>query len=113
MTRLAGDLGDASLVRASQRLSLIATKLQQGVMKTRMQPIEHLWSKVPRMVRDISAALGRQVRIEMIGQDTELDRGLLEAIKDPLTHLIRNAIDHGIEPPTVRQRLGKPAPGSV
>ncbi len=111
MTRLAGDLGDASLVRASQRLSLIATELQQGVMKTRMQPIEHVWSKVPRMVRDISAALGRQVRIEMIGQDTELDRGLLEAIKDPLTHLIRNAIDHGIEPPAVRQALGKPVQG--
>jgi len=111
MTRLAGDLGDASLVRASQRLSLIATELQQGVMKTRMQPIEHLWSKVPRMVRDISASLGRQVRIEMIGQDTELDRGLLEAIKDPLTHLIRNAIDHGIEPPTVRQAVGKPVQG--
>lgn len=111
MTRLAGDLGDASLVRASQRLSLIATELQQGVMKTRMQPIEHLWSKAPRMVRDISAALGRQVRIEMIGQDTELDRGLLEAIKDPLTHLIRNAIDHGIETPTVRQAVGKPIQG--
>ncbi len=111
MTRLAGDLGDASLVRASQRLSLIATELQQGVMKTRMQPIEHLWAKVPRMVRDISTSLGRQVRIEMIGQDTELDRGLLEAIKDPLTHLIRNAIDHGIEPPAVRQEMGKPVQG--
>lgn len=111
MTRLAGDLGDASLVRASQRLSLIATELQQGVMKTRMQPIEHLWSKVPRMVRDISASLGRQVRIEMIGQDTELDRGLLEAIKDPLTHLIRNAIDHGIELPARRQEVGKPIQG--
>lgn len=111
LTRLSGDLGDAALVRASQRLSLIATELQQGVMKTRMQPIEHVWSKVPRMVRDISAALGRQVRLEMIGQDTELDRGLLEAIKDPLTHLIRNAIDHGIEPPAKRQAVGKPVQG--
>ena len=111
LTRLSGDLGDASLVRASQRLSLIATELQQGVMKTRMQPIEHVWSKVPRMVRDISAALGRQVRLEMIGQDTELDRGLLEAIKDPLTHLIRNAIDHGIETPARRQELGKQVQG--
>lgn len=111
MTRLAGDLGDASLVRASQRLSLIATELQQGVMKTRMQPIEHVWSKVPRMVRDISTSLGRHVRLEMIGQDTELDRGLLEAIKDPLTHLIRNAIDHGIEPPAVRESVGKAPTG--
>jgi len=76
-------------------------------MKTRMQPIEHVWSKVPRMVRDISAALGRHVRLEMIGQDTELDRGLLEAIKDPLTHLIRNAIDHGIESPEGRKAAGK------
>lgn len=111
MTRLAGDLGDAALVRASQRLSLIATELQQGVMKTRMQPIEHVWSKVPRMVRDISTSLGRQVRLEMIGQETELDRGLLEAIKDPLTHLIRNAIDHGIEPPAVRESIGKSTTG--
>ena len=113
MTRLAGDMGDAALVRASQRLSLIATELQQGVMKTRMQPIEHVWSKVPRMVRDISASLGRQVRLEMIGQDTELDRGLLEAIKDPLTHLIRNAIDHGIETPAQREAAGKPAQGHL
>lgn len=111
MTRLAGDLGDAALVRASQRLSLIATELQQGVMKTRMQPIEHVWSKVPRMVRDISASLGRQVRLQMIGQDTELDRGLLEAIKDPLTHLIRNAIDHGIETPAEREKKGKTKQG--
>ncbi|MCB2412900.1 chemotaxis protein CheW [Demequina sp. TTPB684] len=107
MTRLSADIGDAALVRASQRLSLIATELQQGVMKTRMQPIEHVWSKVPRMVRDISASLGRHVRLEMIGQDTELDRGLLEAIKDPLTHLIRNAIDHGIESPEGRKEAGK------
>lgn len=111
MTRLSADIGDASLVRASQRLSLIATELQQGVMKTRMQPIEHVWSKVPRMVRDISAALGRHVRLEMIGQDTEPDRGLLEAIKDPLTHLIRNAIDHGIESPAGRKEAGKPDQG--
>ncbi len=111
MTRLAGDLGDAALVRASQRLSLIATELQQGVMKTRMQPIEHVWSKVPRMVRDISTSLGRHVRLEMIGQETELDRGLLEAIKDPLTHLIRNAIDHGIESPAAREAAGKSPTG--
>lgn len=111
MTRLAADTDDQALVRASQRLSLITTELQQGVMKTRMQPIDHVWSKVPRMVRDISTSLGRQVRLDMIGKDTELDRGVLEAIKDPLTHLIRNAIDHGIEAPEVRASLGKPLPG--
>ena len=99
------------LARASQRLSLIASELQEGVMKTRMQPIEHVWSKVPRMVRDLAAACAKQVRLDMSGGDTELDRSLLEAVKDPLTHLIRNAIDHGIEKPADRQAIGKPAQG--
>ncbi|MDN4472351.1 chemotaxis protein CheW [Demequina zhanjiangensis] len=111
MTNLAADMDDPALVRASQRLSLIATELQQGVMKTRMQPIDHVWNKVPRMVRDISSALGRKVRLDMVGKDTELDRGVLEAIKDPLTHLIRNAIDHGIETPADRAKAGKPEQG--
>lgn len=110
ISRLATD-GDIDLARASQRLSLIASELQEGVMKTRMQPIEHVWSKVPRMVRDLAAACNRQVRLEMVGGDTELDRSLLEAIKDPLTHLIRNAIDHGIEASTDRIAAGKPAQG--
>ena len=105
--------GDIDLTRASQRLSLIASELQEGVMKTRMQPIEHVWSKVPRMVRDLAGACGRQVRLEMVGGDTELDRSLLEAVKDPLTHLIRNAIDHGIESPADRIALGKPAQGTL
>jgi len=78
-----------------------------------MQPIEHLWSKVPRMVRDLSTACGRQVRLEMSGGDTELDRSLLEAVKDPLTHLIRNAIDHGLEDPESRRASGKPAIGLI
>ncbi|MCV2392767.1 chemotaxis protein CheA [Actinotalea sp. M2MS4P-6] len=110
IARLANE-GDVDLARASQRLSLIASELQEGVMKTRMQPIEHVWSKVPRMVRDLAAACGRQVRLEMVGGDTELDRSLLEAIKDPLTHLIRNAVDHGIEAPADRTAAGKPAQG--
>lgn len=111
ITRLADDAADIDLVRASQRLSLIASELQEGVMKTRMQPIEHVWSKVPRMVRDLAAACDRQVRLEMVGGDTELDRSLLEAIKDPLTHLIRNAVDHGIEPAADRVAAGKNAVG--
>ncbi|MCB2175968.1 MAG: chemotaxis protein CheA [Actinomycetales bacterium] len=110
ISRLANG-GDIDLARASQRLSLIASELQEGVMKTRMQPIEHVWSKVPRMVRDLAAACGKQVRLEMVGGDTELDRSLLEAIKDPLTHLIRNAIDHGVEAPADRTAGGKPAQG--
>ncbi|MBO1751281.1 chemotaxis protein CheW [Actinotalea sp. BY-33] len=111
ITRLADDSAGSDLVRASQRLSLIASELQEGVMKTRMQPIEHVWSKVPRMVRDLAAACDRQVRLEMVGGDTELDRSLLEAIKDPLTHLIRNAIDHGIESAVDRTAAGKTAQG--
>lgn len=110
ISRLASE-GDMDLARASQRLSLIASELQEGVMKTRMQPIEHVWSKVPRMVRDLAAACSKQVRLDMSGGDTELDRSLLEAVKDPLTHLIRNAIDHGIEKPADRQAIGKPAQG--
>lgn len=111
ISRLAGATADVELVRASQRLSLIASELQEGVMKTRMQPIEHVWSKVPRMVRDLAAACDKQVRLEMVGGETELDRSLLEAIKDPLTHLIRNAVDHGIEAADRRVAAGKPAQG--
>uniref|UniRef100_UPI0020279086 chemotaxis protein CheA n=1 Tax=Actinotalea sp. C106 TaxID=2908644 RepID=UPI0020279086 len=111
ITRLADDSAGSDLVRASQRLSLIASELQEGVMKTRMQPIEHVWSKVPRMVRDLAAACDRQVKLEMVGGDTELDRSLLEAIKDPLTHLIRNAIDHGIESAVDRTATGKTPQG--
>ncbi|WP_313277206.1 chemotaxis protein CheA [Timonella senegalensis] len=110
IAQLAGfESGD--LLRSSQRLSLIASELQDGVMKTRMQPIEQLWSKMPRVVRDLSATCGREVRLEMLGGDTELDRSLLEAVKDPLTHLIRNAVDHGIEAPDDRLRAGKTSAG--
>ncbi len=110
ISQLAGyDSGD--LLRSSQRLSLIASELQEGVMKTRMQPIEHIWSKMPRVVRDLASACKRDVRLEMVGGDTELDRSLLESVKDPLTHLVRNAIDHGIESPDDRVAMGKPRVG--
>jgi two-component system, chemotaxis family, sensor kinase CheA len=99
------------LVRSSQRLNLIATELQEGVMKTRMQPIDHLWSKLPRVVRDLGAQCGKQVRLAMVGKETELDRSLLEAVKDPLTHLVRNAVDHGLESAADRTAAGKPAEG--
>lgn len=111
ITRLAQGSEEAELVRASQRLNLIAGELQEGVMKTRMQPIEHVWSKMPRVVRDLAAACGREVVLEMTGKETELDRSLLEAVKDPLTHLVRNAVDHGVEPADVRVAAGKPAKG--
>ncbi|GEA90169.1 hypothetical protein CCE01nite_41180 [Cellulomonas cellasea] len=107
ISRLAGDRSDVDLVRSAQRLNLIAGELQEGVMKTRMQPIDHVWSKMPRVVRDLAAACDREVQLEMVGRDTELDRGLLEAVKDPLTHLVRNAVDHGIESPPERVAAGK------
>ncbi|GLY26980.1 chemotaxis protein CheW [Kineosporia sp. NBRC 101731] len=98
---------DSALARSAQRLSLITSELQEQVMKTRMQPVDTVWSKLPRVVRDLSHQLSRNVRLEMEGRDTELDRSVLEAIKDPMTHLVRNAIDHGIEPPDVRIGKGK------
>jgi two-component system chemotaxis sensor kinase CheA len=98
---------ESSLLAASQRLNLITTELQGGVMKTRMQPIGNIWSKLPRTVRDLALDCGKQVRVEMEGQETELDKTLVEAIKDPLTHLVRNSVDHGIERPEVREAAGK------
>ncbi len=102
---------DMALLGASQRLNLIAGELQEGVMKTRMQAIDALWSKFPRVVRDLGAQCGKQVRLEMVGKETELDRTLIEAVKDPLTHLVRNSVDHGIERPQDRVAAGKPAEG--
>jgi len=102
---------DTDLIRASQRLNLIASELQEGVMKTRMQPIDHIWSKLPRVVRDLGLQCGKNVRLEMEGRETELDKTLLEAVKDPLTHLVRNSVDHGIEAPEDRKKAGKHAEG--
>jgi len=96
-----------------QRLNVLTTELQAGVMKTRMQPIGTIWSKFPRVVRDLALACGKQARIEMEGQETELDKTIIEAIRDPLTHLVRNAIDHGIEPPSERLARGKAAEGRL
>ena len=104
---------DVTLLGSSQRLNLITTELQEGVMKTRMQPIGNVWSKFPRVVRDLALTCGKQVRIDMEGRETELDRTIIEAIKDPLTHLIRNAVDHGIEPPKERLQRGKPVMGCL
>lgn len=100
-----------SFLGTVQKLNLLTAELQSGVMKTRMQPIGNLWSKLPRLVRDISAACGKQVRLEMEGRETELDKTIIEAIRDPLTHLVRNSIDHGIETPADRLARGKPAEG--
>src|SRR5690554_812190 len=82
-------------------------------MKTRMQPIGNVWSKFPRVVRDLSTSLGKQIRIDMDGKETELDKTIIEAIKDPLTHIVRNSADHGIEMPAVRMAAGKNPEGRI
>jgi two-component system, chemotaxis family, sensor kinase CheA len=96
-----------------QRLSSVTTQVQQEVMKTRMQPIGNAWQKLPRIVRDLSADLGKDIGLEMVGADTELDRQVLDLVKDPLTHLIRNCADHGIENPDERSAAGKPRRGTI
>jgi two-component system chemotaxis sensor kinase CheA len=96
-----------------QRLSNVTAELQEGVMKTRMQPIGSAWQKLPRIVRDLSAELGKDIELEMHGGDTELDRQVLERIRDPLTHMVRNSADHGLETSTERIAVGKPAKGTI
>jgi len=96
-----------------QRLSNVTAELQEGVMKTRMQPIGNAWQKLPRIVRDLSGELGKQIELEMHGADTELDRQVLDLIKDPLTHMVRNSADHGLETPAERSAAGKPEQGTI
>ncbi len=96
-----------------QRLSNVTAELQEGVMKTRMQPIGNAWQKLPRIVRDLSSELGKQIELEMHGADTELDRQVLDLIKDPLTHMVRNSADHGLETPAERLAAGKPEQGTI
>ena len=96
-----------------QRLSNVTAELQEGVMKTRMQPIGNAWQKLPRIVRDLSGELGKQIELEMHGADTELDRQVLDLIKDPLTHMVRNSADHGLETPAERLASGKGEQGTI
>ena len=104
---------DTALSAASQRVNLITSELQEGVMKTRMQPIRNAWSKLPRVVRDLSQSCGKRVQVKMEGADTELDKTILEAIKDPLTHIVRNSVDHGIESTEDRIAAGKSEEGTL
>ena len=104
---------DAGLTATSQRLNLITTELQANVMKTRMQPIGVVWNKFSRVVRDLGHAAGKQIDLEMEGAETELDKTIIEAIKDPLTHIVRNSCDHGIETPEQRAAKGKQARGRL
>ena len=98
---------------AAQRLNLITSELQEGVMRTRMQPIGVVWNKLPRVVRDLASEVGKQIEIQMEGAETELDKTIIEAIKDPLTHIVRNSCDHGIEKPDARLAKGKKPSGTV
>jgi two-component system chemotaxis sensor kinase CheA len=104
---------DSVLHAVCQRLNLITAELQEAAMKMRMQPIGTVWKKLPRVVRDLAISLDKEIRLEVDGAETELDRSILEAIKDPLVHLLRNACDHGIEPPERRLRAGKPPQGRI
>jgi two-component system, chemotaxis family, sensor kinase CheA len=104
---------DPKMTLLSRRLDMVTADLRESVMKARMQPVSNVFSKMPRIVRDLSQSLGRRVRLQMDGQETELDKSLLEAIKDPLTHAVRNSLDHGIEPPEVREAAGKDPEGTL
>ena len=104
---------DAVLNGIAHRLNLITGELQERVMKTRMQPVSRIFDQLPRVVRDLATSLNKQIMVEIEGAETELDRTLVEAIKDPLTHIVRNSCDHGIESPGERLRKGKPAFGRL
>ncbi|MBR9973052.1 chemotaxis protein CheW [Magnetospirillum sulfuroxidans] len=104
---------DSEFTAPLQRLSHITTDLQEGVMKTRMQPIGNAWAKLPRIVRDLSVEMSKKIDLQMLGAETELDRQVLELIKDPLTHMVRNSADHGLEGPEERKAAGKPEVGKV
>src|SRR5271166_1551147 len=113
LLQISNTVEDASLQAVSQRMNLIATELQEQVMKTRMQPIGNIWGQFPRTVRDVALGCGKEVEIEMEGKETELDKTIIEAIKDPLTHLVRNSVDHGIELPEARIKAGKARVGRL
>jgi two-component system chemotaxis sensor kinase CheA len=111
--RLASSQTGSAILNAAQRLKRVTGDMQDAVIKTRLQPIGSVWNKFPRQARDLALGCGKQVIVEMAGSETELDRALLEAIRDPLTHILRNAIAHGIETPQQRIRAGKPAAGHL
>ena len=113
LMQLARTEGDSRYTAPLQRLSHLTSDLQEGVVKTRMQPILGAWNKLPRIVRDLAAELGKQIDLIMLGKETELDRQVLELIRDPLIHMVRNSADHGLETPAARLAAGKPALGTI
>lgn len=105
--------GDEEIGKAIASLALVTSDLQAAVMKTRMQPVKKVFSRFPRVVRDLARNLGKEIELETFGEETDLDKNLVEALADPLVHLIRNAVDHGIEMPDEREARGKPRRGTV
>lgn len=105
--------GNEEMIKAVANLDLVTTDLQMAVMKTRMQPIKKVFGRFPRVVRDLARTMKKEIRLEMIGEDTDLDKNLVEALADPLVHLVRNSVDHGVEMPSEREEAGKPKEGTV
>lgn len=113
LTRLGNESTDESLSKAVGNLDVVTGDLQSAVMKTRMQPIKKVFGRFPRVVRDLARNLKKEINLDMVGEDTDLDKNLVEALADPLVHLVRNSVDHGIELPEVRESRGKPRAGTV
>lgn len=113
LVRLGLDSSDESLSKAVANLDVVTGDLQTAVMKTRMQPIKKVFGRFPRVVRDLARNLKKEINLELVGEDTDLDKNLVEALADPLVHLVRNSVDHGIELPSVREQNGKPRVGKV
>ena len=107
------DSDDPAVQACTQRINAVTNALQETAVRTRLQPVEHVFSRFPRTVRDLAVSCGKEVQLAIDGADTELDRSLIESIRDPLTHLIRNAVDHGIETPEARVAAGKPRAGRL
>ncbi|WP_417583398.1 chemotaxis protein CheW [Nitrincola sp.] len=113
LVRLGGAREDEEMAKALGTLDMVTADLQTSVMKTRMQPVKKVFGRFPRLIRDLSRSLKKEIRLELRGEETDLDKNLVEALADPLIHLVRNSVDHGIEAPDVREKLGKPREGSV
>ena len=113
LTSLGLTKDDEDLTKAVSNLDAVTTDLQGAVMKTRMQPIKKVFGRFPRVVRDLARSLDKEIKLELIGEETDLDKNLVEALADPLVHLVRNSVDHGIEAPNKREAMGKPREGLV
>lgn len=113
LVRLGDKISDESLGKAVSNLDVVTADLQTSVMKTRMQPIKKVFGRFPRVVRDLARNLKKEINLELVGEETDLDKNLVEALADPLVHLVRNSVDHGIESPDVREANGKPRVGKV